>query len=745
MSGLHASRRAATIGLLVILGLFALLGTGFSIANPVFESPDEWLHYQYIRQIIDTQRLPVQTSGELSEYHQPPLYYLIGAVTAWVVPDDGYRPVPNPFGEIDPYQAILDPKSQFLHVPAESYPYRGTFLAVHLVRWMSLLIGGGTLVVIFLLLQQLFADRYLAALGALAFMAFNPQYLFVSASINNDGLATFFGAVAIWWSIRVIKSGITLKRALAGGLVLGAALLTKVSAGLMGLVMLAAIGLAHASWRARLTRAAQVLLTAGVVSGWWFLRNWQLYGELTGVNMMLNTWGSRNLAQGLPELGTQLSDIWSSYWGRFGYGQIILPDWVYAALLCVSLLALVSLVWQVVRGRIANTLGRRELVILVISVVVWLAAVASFAVVNPTGANGRYLFPAMAAVGCLMFVGLRGLWSTTNAQADFWLSAASHGVMVALAVFALLAYMIPAFTRPLLAQLADVRAHTRPLGIRFGEAALLLGYQIERETLMPGEQLSAKLCWQALMTSKADYLVSAQLIGRDNRAAARLKASSSGPRLPGRKWQRGDVFCDTVSLQVKDQAVAPAVYELDVGLTDEATGQSLTPISPAGIELSPASITQIKLRPLRPVIKSIPNPVQFDLDGQIQLAGYDLDPKPVRPGELVTVTFYWQAVRRPRAAYTVFVHVLGADGQLVAQADSQPQSGSYPTSFWDEGEVVEDSHPILIPAEVPPGQYAIEIGLYRLDTGERLPVNGDAKGVIEVAQLPVGAGLKSVP
>ena len=81
-------------------------------------------------------------------------------------------------------------------------------------------------------------------------MAFNPQYLFVSASINNDGLATFFGAVAIWWSIRVIKSGITLKRALAGGLVLGAALLTKVSAGLMGIVMLAAIGLAHASWRA---------------------------------------------------------------------------------------------------------------------------------------------------------------------------------------------------------------------------------------------------------------------------------------------------------------------------------------------------------------------------------------------------------------------------------------------------------------------------------------------------------------
>jgi hypothetical protein len=348
-------------------------------------------------------------------------------------------------------------------------------------------------------------------------------------------------------------------------------------------------------------------------------------------------------------------------------------------------------------------------------------------------------------VGCLMFVGLRGLWNTAHARADFWLSAACHGGMVALAAFALLACMIPAFMRPLLAQLADVRAHTSPLGIRFGDAALLLGYQIEREVVMPGEQLSAKLCWQALMTSKADYLVSAQLTGGDNRVAARLKASNSGPRLPGRNWQRGDVFCDTISLQVKDQTVAPAVYDLDVGLTDEVTGQSLIPVSPAGIELSPASIAQIKLRPLRPGIRPIPNPAQFDLDGQIQLAGYELDPKPVKPGEPVTLTLFWQAVRRPRADYTVFVHVLGADGQLVAQADSQPQSGSYPTSFWDEGEVVEDSHPIMIPAEIPPGQYAIEIGLYRLDTGERLPVNGDARGVIDVAQLPVGADLKSVP
>jgi 4-amino-4-deoxy-L-arabinose transferase-like glycosyltransferase len=745
IDGINASRRAAMIGLLAILGLFALLGLGFSLANPVFESPDEWLHYQFIRQIVDTRRLPVQTSGELSEYHQPPLYYLLGAAAAWVVPNDGYTPAPNPFGEIDPYQAILDPKSQFLHSPAESFPYRGTFLAVHLVRWLSLLIGGCTIVVIFLLLQRLFANRLFAALGALAFIAFNPQFLFIAASINNDGLVTLWGAVAVWWSIWIIKSGITPKRALVGGLVLGAALLTKVSAGVLGIVMLAAIALTRANWRERLKLAALVVLTAGVVSGWWFLRNVQLYGELTGVNMMLNTWGVRNIAQGLPELSTQLGDIWSSYWGRFGYGQIILPDWTYAALLLLSLLALVSLVRQVVRGKMVNSIGWRELVILIISLVIWLAAVASFAVVNPTGANGRYLFPAMAAVGCLLFVGLRGLWKTPNLRLDFWVAAACLAGMLAFAAFALLAYMVPAFTRPLLAQLADVRAQTRPLGIRFGDAVLLLGYQVEHEAVMPGEWLSANLCWQALTTSSADYAVSAQLTSEEHGVAARLKASAAGPQLPGRKWQRGDVLCDTLSLQVKSQAAAPAVYDLDVGLVDRVTGKSLTPVSPAGIELSPASIAQIKLRPPVPVSKPIPNPVQFDLGGQIQLAGYDIDPKPARPGEPVTVTLFWRAVRRPEADYTVFVHILDANNRLVAQSDSQPQSGSYPTSFWDESEIVEDSRTILIPAEVPPGQYAIATGLYRLDTGERLPVNGDAQGVIELTPLPVGSGSNNVP
>jgi hypothetical protein len=46
----------------------------------------------------------------------------------------------------------------------------------------------------------------------------------------------------------------------------------------------------------------------------------------------------------------------------------------------------------------------------------------------------------------------------------------------------------------------------------------------------------------------------------------------------------------------------------------------------------------------------------------------------------------------------------------------------YLTSFWAPGERILDEHKWLV--TVPPGEYQVVGGLYRLDTGERLPVTG---------------------
>lgn len=89
------------------------------------------------------------------------------------------------------------------------------------------------------------------------------------------------------------------------------------------------------------------------------------------------------------------------------------------------------------------------------------------------------------------------------------------------------------------------------------------------------------------------------------------------------------------------------------------------------------------------------------------------------PGETVTVYLVWGAERPIALPYTVFVHVLDAAGQLVAQADGQPRGGAWLTTCWQPGHTFGDTHAVTLPGNLPPGEYTLRAGLYWLPTGER--------------------------
>lgn len=112
--------------------------------------------------------------------------------------------------------------------------------------------------------------------------------------------------------------------------------------------------------------------------------------------------------------------------------------------------------------------------------------------------------------------------------------------------------------------------------------------------------------------------------------------------------------------------------------------------------------------------------------GVVELAGYQVkaqDPKSNPQSAIqVTLTLYWRCITPVRADYTVFNHLLDAQGVWIAQQDGSPASGYYPTSWWQPGEVVVDRHVIDIPPDVQPGDYQIAVGLYDLDTLRRVPV-----------------------
>jgi len=140
----------------------------------------------------------------------------------------------------------------------------------------------------------------------------------------------------------------------------------------------------------------------------------------------------------------------------------------------------------------------------------------------------------------------------------------------------------------------------------------------------------------------------------------------------------------------------------------------------------------------------IPHPLTARLGESVRLAGYGLyrdrgilgkqalsPGATVRPGERLFLDLYWQAGGPVRENYVVFTHLVGtawnpATGNPVwAQDDHEPLRGGCPTSLWLPGRLLRDRYELALPAWTPAGEYVLEVGMYRWDTGERLPVSGD--------------------
>jgi mannosyltransferase len=132
---------------------------------------------------------------------------------------------------------------------------------------------------------------------------------------------------------------------------------------------------------------------------------------------------------------------------------------------------------------------------------------------------------------------------------------------------------------------------------------------------------------------------------------------------------------------------------------------------------------------------AIPYPFQARLGAGIDLVGYGLDPEgecrlqgtqngqpelAVQGACRLHLTLYWQDLDLVDADYTVFVHLLGADGRIVDQQDGQPQGGTFPTTAWFPGDTIADEYSLAVPPDAAPGEYGLEVGMYLLETGVRL-------------------------
>ncbi|MGQ9683060.1 MAG: glycosyltransferase family 39 protein [Anaerolineae bacterium] len=123
-----------------------------------------------------------------------------------------------------------------------------------------------------------------------------------------------------------------------------------------------------------------------------------------------------------------------------------------------------------------------------------------------------------------------------------------------------------------------------------------------------------------------------------------------------------------------------------------------------------------------PASGTITQPLQVRLGADIALESYSLAATEVRSGDVVQLTLHWRALGPVEKRYKVFTHLLDADGVLIGQRDAEPGGGARITTTWRPGEMIADRYGIPVPLGTPPGEYTLEVGMYGLEDGVRLPV-----------------------
>jgi hypothetical protein len=257
--------------------------------------------------------------------------------------------------------------------------------------------------------------------------------------------------------------------------------------------------------------------------------------------------------------------------------------------------------------------------------------------------------------------------------------------------------------------------------VRFGDSLEVTGFDVPSD-VAAGHVLTVRWYWQILRTDSRNIALFNQLLDETETKRGQLDDRPYAPRY----WSTGTTGVSWFDVPVDPNAPTGPV-SLVVGAYDPSTMERLPVFDaqgrPAGDHVTLGPIKVHGQPALAPDI-AVDQLVHFS--DQIDLIGYSESSVDLADGHQATLTVVWRARGRPSRDYTVFVHLLDDRNQLVAQADSPPRHGRYPTSIWDEGELVSDAHQLTLPTTLPPGTYHYSIGWYLPETGARLAAVDDA-------------------
>jgi len=286
-----------------------------------------------------------------------------------------------------------------------------------------------------------------------------------------------------------------------------------------------------------------------------------------------------------------------------------------------------------------------------------------------------------------------------------------------------------------------------PLSLNFGDDHLrLLGYDLHDD---PDDGVTLRFYWQAAGPLPPDLKLW-PLIYDD--LGQLLLNPTQVPMItpvwyPPHRWEAAEIITtETLPQRLPDR--------FHLGLTTGLTAGSFgnigkrLPVSGAGAgsRQQPGRWVQLAsfARQGPFLIQHLPQPTFHTLtpvDAQfgdaIRLSGFWLDATRQRPGHSLPLLLQWRTRQPPPTDYTVFVHLLAPDGQLVSQSDAFPTwLTPQPTSQWPLDQPILDRHTLPLPAGLPSGTYSLHAGLYDAQTLQRLSLP-DGSDSIQLSQIHI--------
>jgi 4-amino-4-deoxy-L-arabinose transferase-like glycosyltransferase len=442
------------VGLAFVLATYALLAGGYAAATPPWNNPDEPAHYNYVDHVARTGTLPILQPGDWDydllerlkhnrftsnervdslryEGWQPPLYYLLAAQV---------------------YRAA----------PADSQLAR-----IQSLRAFDIALGAAILLVAYLVAREVFRPASpgpprphsltpplseALALAVPIAMVGVPMFTAMSAAITNDALANVLAALLTLALVRLVDRPATTRSALLLGVLLGLALLTKLS--LVVFVPLGLAAMATGAWRRRQAArhlahlALLALAVMFVVLAPWLIRQGLIYGW----DDLLASKRHEVVVVGQPRfsgLSWEYVRHWTttffhSFWAQFGWMGIPATDWLYRTWGAVTLAACAGLFVRTARamgGRAKPRSVDPRPALLAALCIGMLVAILYYNLAFEQ-AQGRYLFPALPAICTLLVAGWSALLHIRFSIAGPLLAGLG---LVALNAYTLTRVLVPAF------------------------------------------------------------------------------------------------------------------------------------------------------------------------------------------------------------------------------------------------------------------------------------------------------------